>query len=289
MSSGTVGCVNLSGKYWYYGLLIVSLALLVMAIRHRRNWKLLVMQLMIFAVIHPFELIILLTNGYRYWPGITDTVLDIYIGSFISNLCIVPASAMVLNAYRLSWRYKLGFAVAFTFVDWYFTVLGIYQHFWWKSIYTGLGLLILYALNDWIWSRMVRHYSSQGFRLVIIYLTYFALHTVLTFAVNQGGEVFQFQLESVPLEPVKTMALLSVLYQSVISVVVTLAIGLKTAFRYRMLGVLVIVGVNGLLGHFGIFIPQAPVTVQWLLLIPLVAIGLLSVLFKKAQLKYLFP
>lgn len=284
-----MGCVNLSGKYWYYGLIALSLVFLVMAIRHRGNWKLFVMQLMIFAVIHPFELVVLLTNGYRYLPGITHTVVDIHIGSFISNLCIVPASAVLLNAYQLSWRYKLGFAVIFTFVDWYFTVLGIYQHFWWKSIYTGLGLLILYTLNDLMWSKISRQRVSQGFRLVSIYLTYFALHTVLAFAVNQGGVVFQFQLESIPLGSVKTMGLISVLYQAVISCVVTLAIGLKIAFRYRVLGALVIVGLNGLLGHFGVFVPLAPVHVQWLLFIPLVSIGLLSLLFKKAHLKYLFP
>lgn len=279
----------LPGRYWYYGLIVSSFVILFVALQHRREWKLLVLQLFVASVIHPVELVILTTDGYTYFPGITDTTTDVLLGAYISNFLIVPATAVLISAFSLSWRYQLSISVIFVGIDWFFTVLGIYQHFWWNSIYTGIGLLILYQISSFLWCQLLKSKHSFVFRLLSIYLAYFALQSVLTLALNQGGELFILQLASIPLEPIKTMSILSSLYQVVIGILITLFIGIRMRFRYRLLNLCIIVLVNWLLDYAGMFVSNGDFVVQHLLAVPLVATIALSILFKKAQLNYLFP
>lgn len=281
-------CV-LPGKYWYYGLVVSSFVILFVALQHRREWKLLVLQLFVASIIHPIELIILTTNGYTYLPGITNTNTDVTLGAYISDFLIVPATAVLISAFSLSWRYRLIFAAIFTGIDWYFTVLGIYQHFWWKSIYTGIGLLILYQISSFLWGQLSKNYHSFVFRLFSIYLAYFALQSAFTFALNQGGELFILQMSSIPLGPLKTMSILSSLYQVIIGILITLFIGTRMRFRYRLINLCLIVVVNWLLEYAGIFLSKGDFVVQHLLIVPLVATIIVSILFKKARLNYLFP
>lgn len=277
--------------YWYFGLVVISLVLIIMALRHRRDWKLLVLHLSIFSIIHPFEIFVLKTNGYIYKPGILilPAGSDNFLGAFISDLFIVPASAVVICAFSLSWRYILCIATIFTGIDWFFTVLGIYQHFWWKSIYTGVGLIILYAISDWLWNGLKDQHQSLPFRLLIIHLTFFSLQSALFFAVNRGGLFFKMQIPYLQLFTPEIMAILVSIYQFIISVTVVLCIGLKIPWRYRTLGIGVIVVVNWVIGHFGIFLPQVEITPYHLIIFPVVAVALLIVLFRAAKLDYSFP
>ncbi|QJW45398.1 hypothetical protein HA075_06020 [bacterium BFN5] len=277
------------GKYWYYGLVVISFVILFVALQHRREWKLLVLQLFVASVIHPVELVILTTNGYTYLPGITDTNTDVTLGAYISNFLIVPATAVLISAFSLSWRYQLVSAVLFTGIDWFFTSLGIYQHFWWKSIYTGIGLLILYQISGFLWRQLLKPKHSFVFQLLSIYLAYFALQSALTFALNQGGELFILQMASSQLGPLKTMSILSSLYQVIIGVLITLFIGIRMRFRYRLLNLCSIFLINWLLDYAGIFVSNGDFAVQHLLVVPLVATIIVSILFNKAGLSYLFP
>jgi hypothetical protein len=283
-----------SSAYWYYGLVAVSLVLLIVALRHRRDWKLLVLHLNVSSIIHPFEVFVLVTDGYRYLPGILPESLfpigaDNIMGAFISDLFIVPASAVFINAFSLSWRSILCIAAIFTGIDWLFTALGIYQHFWWKSIYTGIGLTILYTISGWLWNGLKEQRQALPFRLLIIHLTYFSLQSVITFAANRGGLLFTMQVEYFQLAPEKIMLILLSAYQLIVSAIVVLCIGLKMPLRYRILGIGVIIALNWAIGHFGIFVPQVEITPHHLILVPVVAVALLIILFRVAKLDYLFP
>lgn len=135
------------GAYWYGGLVIVSLFLLLVALWHKKEYKLLILHLAVAGTIHPFEVLVINFKAYRYMPGIMPGIGDNILGAYASDLFIVPATTVVISAFSLSWRSRILFAVAFTFIDWYFTVIGIYEHYWWKSIYTGIGIIILYDIR----------------------------------------------------------------------------------------------------------------------------------------------
>lgn len=276
--------------YWYYGLVAVSLLLLIVSLLHRKDWKLLVLQLSLFSIIHPFEVVVLITRGYHYKPGILPTTADNFLGAYISDLFIVPASAAVISAFSLSWGFMLGIAAIFTGIDWLFTTLGIYQHFWWKSIYTGIGLIILYAISGRLWAGLQKRRPALPFRLFIIFLTYFSLQSALTFAANRGGQLFKMQLALLQLGPPEKMhAVLISVYQLIVSVIVVLCVGLRIPRGHRALGIGAIIALNWAMGHFGIFVPLVNITPQHLILIPVITVTLLIILFTASKLHYLFP
>lgn len=278
------------GAYWYYGLIIASLLLLAAAFWFRKDWKLLVLHLSIASLIHPVEVVVLTLHGYHYSPGILSSPIDTILGAYISDFFIVPASAVFISAFSLSWRSILCSAAIFTGIDWYFTILGIYQHFWWRSIYTGLGLIILYAISAWLWTALNKYRQPLWFRLLIIHLSYFSLQSSITFAANQGGKLFIMQVPYVLLsDPTRWLLILVSVYQLLVSVMVMLCLGLKIPCRYRTLGIGGIIGLNWAIGYFGIFVPKANITPHHLMIVPAIAIALLIFLFRAAKLDYLFP
>ncbi|MDF9409582.1 hypothetical protein L7E55_14675 [Pelotomaculum isophthalicicum JI] len=263
--------------------------ILAVVLLHRRDWKLLVLHLSIFSMIHPFEVVILATNGYRYMPGIFPTGVDNYLGTYISNFFIIPASAVLIYAYSLSWRYIVGFAAIFTCIDWLFAALGIYQHFWWKSIYTGIGLIIVYAVSGWLWNGLKKRRQVLPFRFLMILLTYFSIESAITFAVNRGGQLFKLLIAYYELSaPGKLQLILASSYHLIVSVIVALFLGIKMPLRYRTLGVGMIIVLNWAIGHFGIFVPQVGITSHHLILVQIVSVAVLIFLFKAAKLNYFF-
>jgi hypothetical protein len=281
----------LSAAYWYYGLIIISLILLAVSLVHKRDWKLLVLQINVAAIIHPFEIIIfVLMNAYQYFPGIlSDPKVDNYLGSYISNLLIVPASAVIINAFSLSLGYILGIAGLFAGIDWYFTVLGIYKHLWWKSIYTGVGLSIMYILSRRIWAGLQEKQPSLIFRLLVIYLTYASIYNILIFLLNKGGHLFRFQLQWAG-ESEKIHQGFFFIYLFITSVIVTISLGLKLRLRYRSLGIIVLVLLNWAIGQYHVFVPQvADISAHQLILVTIIAVPIVSLLFLMAKLNYLFP
>ncbi len=277
------------GAYWYYGLLFSSFVLLFVSIRHDRNWKLLILHLNIGSIIQPFETVVMMLDGYQYMPGILRPGIDSYCGAVISDYFIIPASAVTISAFSLAWPARILIAAVFTGIDWYFTVLGIYEHYWWKSIYTGLGLIILYAISGWLWTRLKDRRPSPAFRLLVIFLSYSMLHSLITFVVNRGDLFFQLQLPLWHIGMDKMHSVLVAIHQLLMAVTVTLGIGLRLCFRYRLLAIVIIAGINWLIGHLGVFVPTVAISPQCLILVPLTIIIFLVILFRAANLDYLFP
>jgi hypothetical protein len=280
-----------SSAYWYYGLILISLILLTAALIYKKDWKILVLHLNVASVIHPFEIIVLiLFNGYRYLPGILpDARLDNYLGSYVSNSLIIPASAVIINAFSLSWSYSLSISAIFAVTDWYFATLGIYQHFWWRSFYTGIGLLILYAISKWIWKGLQKTRPSLLFKLFTIYLSYAPLHNFIVFISNKGGQLFRFHVNWFG-DPEKAHQIFFFLHLMITSLVITLCIGLKLRLRYRMIGIAILAFLNWTLEKYHIFVPtMMNVTGLELILVSVIAVPIIMFLFKLAKLDYLFP
>lgn len=248
------------------------------------------LQLSVSSIIHPLEVAVFVTNGYNYYPNILPAGADYFMGAFVSNVLFVPASAVFINVFSLSWWSVLFIAAGITGIDWYFTVLGIYQHFWWKSIYTGVGLLVLYAISRWYWHGLSKDWPGVFFRLLVIYLTYFAIQGIIIFAANRGGQLFTLKMACIPLaDSSQMLSLVFSIYQYIASIVAALCIGLRMPFYCRILGIVIIAGMNWAIGYFGIFVSYMNITPNHLILAYLAAIPLLWLLFRAAKLDYLFP
>lgn len=281
----------MSNADWYRGLAVIGLLLLAAALLYRRDWKILVMHLNIAAILHPFEIVVLiLLEAYHYMPGfLPDSRLDNYLGAYVSNSLIIPASAVAISAFSLSRAWILIFAAVFTGIDWYFTTLGIYRHLWWKSVYTGGGLIILYALSRRLWSGLQIKRPPLIFRLAVIYLTYAPIHNLIIFMTNKGGQLFRLQIPWLG-DSEKYHQALFFLHLFITAVIITLCIGLKLRLRYRLGGIALLALVNWAIGHYHIFVAHEPyIFAQQLILVPVVAVPILIILFKAAKLDYLFP
>lgn len=242
------------------------------------------------AVIHPFELIVLFFDAYRYFPGILPGDADNYLGAYVSDLIIIPATVVAIRAFSISWPARLIIVIFFTFVDWFFTVLGIYQHYWWKSIYTGFGLIVLFAISDRLWAYLDSLHPPRPYRLLTIYLTYTPLHATLNFAANRGGLLYTLQIPYWQfIGQVKLSSILVNAHLFLTATVVTLCLGLRMPFLYRIAGLGIILALNWAVGHFGLFVPHSDIFSLHLSLVPLIVTPILIALLKAARLSYLFP
>jgi hypothetical protein len=284
------GCDAVQGAYWYGGLVVVSLFMLLVALWYKKDYKLLVLHLAVAGIIHPFEVFAINFNAYRYMPGIMPGIGDNILGAYASDLFIVPATAVVISAFSLSWRYRILFAAAFTFIDWYFTVIGIYEHYWWKSIYTGIGIIILYAISNWLWQGLQSTSPPLSFRLLVIYLSYASLHSSINFLANRGFQLYTMQLSSWHFADELTRAsFLLNIHLSLTAILVALSIGFAMSFRYRLIGAVIILVIYWAIGHFGIFVPYANISSLHLVFIPFAVIPWLTLLYYTARLPYIFP
>lgn len=281
----------LSYAYWYCGLIVISLILTAISLLYKRDWKLLVFQLNIAAMIQPFEIVVLiLLDAYRYLPGfLPEPRMDNYLGAYVSNSLILPAATAAINAFSLSWGSALLIATAFAVIDWYFTTLGIYVHIWWTSMDTWIVLNILFAVSRRVWAGLQQESPSVSFRLFIIFLTYVPIHNLIVFLTNQGGRLFRLQIPWLG-DGEKVHQSLHYIHLLATGIIVSLLLGLKLRFRYRLAGIGVLVLLNWSIGYFDVFVPRAAwVSPLLLLLVSAVALPVVIVLFRAAKLDYLFP
>jgi hypothetical protein len=93
------------------------------------------------------ETVIYIFGGsYQYFPKIIkhNAYYDSNVGALVSNLMIVPTLAVFIAVFELNWIWKTFFVLFLTFTEILFVNINIYVHYWWKTIYTTLGLFFVY-------------------------------------------------------------------------------------------------------------------------------------------------
>ena len=94
--------------------------------------------------------LVLIFNAYSYYPKIVDDLFqDAVLGNLFSQVSIATTSALLI-VYELSYGWYFVFAAIYYLIEELFLKLGIYQHFWYKSVYTFAGLIILFwVVKKW--------------------------------------------------------------------------------------------------------------------------------------------
>ena len=87
--------------------------------------------------------LLLLFNAYLYHPMIRpdDPFFDSVIGSIFSQVS-VSSSIVLICVLGLSNWWLAGVSLAYFLIDMLFSQLGIYEHFWYRSMFTLAGLFI---------------------------------------------------------------------------------------------------------------------------------------------------
>lgn len=105
---------------------------------------------------YAFEYIIFILFGsYEYHVNYFENPWhDSTFGSIFSQALVVPTIGMLIAALRLNFFWMLGFAVYLMAIEELFITLGLYEHHWWRTPYTGFFLVIAFGIAKW-WAKML--------------------------------------------------------------------------------------------------------------------------------------
>jgi len=92
----------------------------------------------------------------------------------VPNATSWPATALLTAAYSLRYRWMALIAAVFTLLDMLFVRLGIYQHLWWETWMTSLGVFCYCVLMQRWFGRLKR--SRRG---IFRYITFWFVLLVL--------------------------------------------------------------------------------------------------------------
>ncbi|NLF27167.1 MAG: hypothetical protein GX592_04655 [Clostridiales bacterium] len=134
-----------SNTIWYLLLLASSIAAITttsMKSRDRRFTAAFNLSVLGFTYCIEVSLLILF-NAYTYFPMLTprDAFMDAVLGNIFSQIS-VSSTAVLCCVLGLRGRFVFVFAGVYYLIDLLFVHLGIYEHYWYRSIYTFWGFVI---------------------------------------------------------------------------------------------------------------------------------------------------
>ncbi|KUO74448.1 MAG: hypothetical protein APF81_14555 [Desulfosporosinus sp. BRH_c37] len=177
---------------WFFLLFVTSIITNVIIFHKTNNKKFCIAFLFsIIGLSFVFEAILVLgLNAYSYYPKLfRDSYLDIIFGNYFSQISI-SSTSLLLATFDLSYVWYGIFAIIYFIIDIIFVKLGIYEHFWYKSIYTIFGFILFsFLARKWY---IIAKKSTNYF---INYLSlYFCVASFSTFSIFLGQRLLGIQL-----------------------------------------------------------------------------------------------
>lgn len=147
----------MTNTIWYVALAASSAAVLIgMFRKSRERRKLFAFWFAVLGFTYCLEVsLLLLFDAYTYYPMITpdDPFFDAVLGNIFSQVS-VSSTAVLICVLGLSNWWLAGFSAAYFLIDVLFVQLGLYEHFWYRSVFT-LGGFFIYGLIVKYWYRRV--------------------------------------------------------------------------------------------------------------------------------------
>ncbi|MEL3974463.1 hypothetical protein AAEO50_19410 [Rossellomorea oryzaecorticis] len=138
--------------------------------------KIILFWLFISGLAYLFEFVIfILLNSYEYYPEFFSSHYnDSIAGSIISQALAVPVAITLIVVFHLRFRWIFFIIGLFFLIETFFLYLDIYEHNWWKSIYTILFLSLTVMLSKVWW----RYLYSGKYHYINFVTLYFAIMTL---------------------------------------------------------------------------------------------------------------
>lgn len=142
-----------SNTIWYLLLLLSSVVAIAVTFKksHNRRFSS-AFSLAVLGFTYCIEVSLLLVlNAYTYYPMLTpnDAFQDAVIGNFFSQIS-VTATAVLFSVLDLRSVFIFIFAGIYFLIDVLFVRLGIYEHHWYRSVYTLIGFIpYCYIVKKW--------------------------------------------------------------------------------------------------------------------------------------------
>lgn len=261
---------------WYLGLVAISLVLVAYTLRKKRNPRLIVLFFSIGGVIHPFELgILVLLKGYIYTPQVlSNKWFDSVLAAFVSDAFIVPSAALVIAAFEIGFIWMAAIAATFMGIEWLFLSLGVYIHYWWKTIYTGIGLLVYFGIGKKLWQIISQSTPRQFTRVTVLFFASLIIHNMLTFPFVAVLKKFYFQV-GLMTNPSIDHQTVGAIYLYLISIILACMAGLALRWPIKSTGIILLYAFNLILLKLGILRLSPGWSVLNILAINLITLGML--------------
>ena len=114
-------------------------------------------------------LVLGLFNSYIYRTGIFKDVWEQnLLGHLILNTSLYPATALIMVAFSLKYKWISFVAIIFTLIDYLYVKLNIYEHHWWKFYMTAITVVIVMLLENY-WFKKIQENRSKIIRAITFY------------------------------------------------------------------------------------------------------------------------
>ncbi|MED1953230.1 hypothetical protein [Brevibacillus centrosporus] len=182
--------------FWYGSLVVAALLILGYTLWKTRDLRLLVLHFCLAGLIDPLEYVILiLLPSYQYYSGVMGNPwIDNMLGSFASNDFIVPSIAVAAAAFKLRFIWLLCLSILFMGIEWLFLSLQAYVHYWWTTIYTGIGILLFFWIAQWIWGSVRDGKVTKPILFVYTFFAYLFLYGTSHFIQGHFMDVHELQV-----------------------------------------------------------------------------------------------
>lgn len=161
-------------SYWYLGLAILSLLLLVYICLKKRSVRSLLLFFTMVGIGYVIEAVIyILMGSYQYYPKFIahEPYYDSNMGAIVSNALALPSVATFIAAFRLRWMWLVFLTCLIVGIEWLFLNLNIYTHNWWRLGYTALGLPVFFALARKMYPLVLQPLKGFFHFLILLLIT----------------------------------------------------------------------------------------------------------------------
>ncbi|MDR3599558.1 MAG: hypothetical protein P4L49_03610 [Desulfosporosinus sp.] len=169
-----------SNTIWYILLLMTSGFSIILTLYKTQDLKFTIAFLFsILGFTFVIEAVLTLgLNAYTYYPKIvSDLFLDAIFGNYFSQISISSTSLLItiFNLSHIIWY--LVFASLYYLIEELFSKLGIFEHFWYRSLYTFLGLFPFFWLIK-KWYDNAKDSRNRFINYISLFLSVFSINSL---------------------------------------------------------------------------------------------------------------
>lgn len=224
---------------WYLGLTIISIIVTGFTLWKKKDPKLIPFYFFLTVIIIYLEYVIMIVfESYTYYPGVLkDPYFDNILGGVVSDFFSVPSAALAIAAFQLNLLWMIVISIIFMIIEFFFVRLNIYQQHWWKTIYTGIGLLIHFTIAKEFWKALSQKPPKTYIRTISLYASYHSIHGLLTYTLIVAFNLYLFHIGVVS-NPSRDHFIFNVLYTTIIGWVAAAIVAFNGKWYYKTFGII---------------------------------------------------
>lgn len=222
-----------SNTIWYVLLGITSVISIVFILCKTNNSKFIIgfSFAVLGATFFTETFLFVISNAYRYLPKISsEPYLDSIFGNYFSQFS-VTLTAIFIIVYKLPKIWNFIFACTYFFIEVLFLKLGIYQHYWYKSIYTFIGLLLIF----WIIKKWYYYMLNSPKNYIYYFSLFSGASALFSITIILWLLVFSLQVININFykEFFRNQAILIILYRSILVIIMIILYVLKLKWMWK--------------------------------------------------------